>query len=464
MTVESDNEKGSWGGNLATDETRIEHGPTPAFPFGAGAEFGNRIRAVSCLCFICVQSVPEISRMTPAASMPQTWQSVAGSVLPYGRQSIDEDDIAAVIAALRSDWLTQGPAIERFERKVADHCGVKYAVAVANGTAALHIAAAAIDLKPGDRLWTSPNTFVASANCARYLGADVDFVDIDPRTYNLSVARLEEKLAAAAKSGRLPKVLAPVHFSGQSCEMEAIAALAKRHGIIVLEDAAHAIGASYRNQPIGSCAFSDLAIFSFHPVKIVTTAEGGMVVTNRADLYERLLLFRNHGITRDERLMEDASHGPWYYQQVELGWNYRLTDLQAALGESQMNKLKAFVARRRTLASRYDELLHDLPLVTPWQHPDIVSAWHLYVIRLCLDRLKKSRRQIVEELRAAGIGVQIHYIPVHTQPCYRRLGFKAGDFPEAEKYYAETISLPMFAGLTDADQEQVVKTLQRIIS
>lgn len=383
-------------------------------------------------------------------------------VIPYGRQLIDEDDIAAVVAVLRSDWLTQGPAIERFERKVADYCGVKYAVAVANGTAALHVAAAALDLKPGDFLWTSPNTFVASANCARYCGADVDFVDIDPRTYNMSVARLEEKLAAAAKSGRLPKVIVPVHFSGQSCEMEAIAALAKRHGIIVLEDAAHAIGASYRGRPVGSCAHSDLAIFSFHPVKIVTTAEGGMVVTNRTDLYERLLLFRSHGITRDPKLMEGESHGPWYYQQTELGWNYRLTDLQAALGESQMNKLDAFVARRRAIARRYGELLRDLPLVTPWQHPDSANAWHLYVIRLRLDRLRKTRRQIVEELRAAGIGVQIHYIPVHTQPYYRRLGFKDGDFPEAEKYYAETISLPMFAGLTDAEQERVVETLRGI--
>ena len=384
-------------------------------------------------------------------------------VIPYGRQLIDEDDIAAVVAALRSDWLTQGPAIERFERKVADYCGVKYAVAVANGAAALHIAAAALDLKPGDLLWTSPNTFVASANCARYLGADVDFVDIDPRTYNMSVARLEEKLAAAAKTGRLPKVLVPVHFSGQSCEMEAIAALAKRHGIAVLEDAAHAIGASYRGRPVGSCAHSDLAIFSFHPVKIVTTAEGGMVVTNRTDLYERLLLFRSHGITRDPKLMEGESHGPWYYQQTELGWNYRLTDLQAALGESQMNKLDAFVARRRAIARRYDELLRDLPLTTPWQHPDTANAWHLYVIRLRLDQLKKTRRQIVEELRAAGIGVQIHYIPVHTQPYYRRLGFREGDFPEAERYYAETISLPMFAALTDEDQERVVGTLKQTL-
>lgn len=384
-------------------------------------------------------------------------------VIPYGRQLIDEDDIAAVVAVLRSDWLTQGPAIERFERKVAEYCGVKYAVALANGTAALHVAAAALDLKPGDLLWTSPNTFVASANCARYLGADVDFVDIDPRTYNMSVARLEDKLSAAVKYGRLPKAIVPVHFSGQSCEMEAIAALAKRHGILVLEDAAHAIGASYRGRPVGSCEFSDLATFSFHPVKIITTAEGGMAVTNRADLYQRLLLFRSHGITRDSKLMEGESHGPWYYQQTELGWNYRLTDLQAALGESQMNKLDAFVVRRRAIAFRYDELLRDLPLVSPCQHPDTASSWHLYVIRLRLERRKKTRRQIVEELRAAGIGVQIHYIPVHTQPYYRRLGFKDGDFPESEKYYAETISLPMFAGLTDEDQERVVQTLKVVL-
>jgi len=385
-------------------------------------------------------------------------------VIPYGRQLIDEDDIANVVATLRSDWLTQGPAIERFERKVAAHCGVKHAVAVANGTAALHIAAAALGFQPDDLLWTSPNTFVASANCARYCGADVDFVDIDPRTYNLSVARLAEKLAAAAQTGtRLPKAIVPVHFSGQSCEMEPIAALAQRYGIAVLEDASHAIGGSYRGRPVGCCEFSDLATFSFHPVKIVTTAEGGMVVTNRTDLYERLLLFRSHGITRDAKFMEGESHGPWYYQQAELGWNYRLTDLQAALGECQMNKLDAFVARRAALARRYDELLADLPLTVPWQHPDTANAWHLYVIRLRLDRLKKTRRQIVEELRAAGIGVQIHYIPVHTQPYYRRLGFRDGDFPEAEKYYAETISLPMFAALKDAEQEKVVDTIKGVL-
>ncbi len=401
--------------------------------------------------------------MIPADSNTPPWQSVSGPILPYGRQSIDEDDIAAVVAVLRSNWLTQGPAIDRFERKIADYCGVKYAVAVANGTAALHIAAAALDLRPSDCLWTSPNTFVASANCARYLGADVDFVDIDPRTYNLGVTKLEEKLSTAAKAGRLPKVIVPVHFAGQSCEMEAIAALARRYGIIVLEDAAHAIGASYRGRPVGSCAHSDLAIFSFHPVKIITTGEGGMVVTNRADLYERLLRLRSHGITRDPKHMEGESHGPWYYQQTELGWNYRLTDLQAALGESQMNKLDAFVARRRALALRYDELLRDLPLITPWQHSDTASAWHLYVIRLRLDLLKKTRRQIVEELRAAGIGVQIHYIPVHTQPYYRRLGFKDGDFPEAEQYYAETISLPMFPGLTDAEQARAAETLKIIL-
>lgn len=386
------------------------------------------------------------------------------SFLPYGRQSIDEADIAAVVAVLRSDWLTQGPLIERFERKVADYCGAKHAVAVANGTAALHIAAAALDLQNGDSLWTSPNTFVASANCARYCGASVDFVDIDPRTYNMSVAQLQRKLIAAAKEGRLPKAVVPVHFAGQSCEMEAISKLAAEYKFAVIEDAAHAVGARFRGVPVGDSAFSDMATFSFHPVKIVTTAEGGMVVTNRTDLYERLLLLRNHGITREERFLENPSHGPWYYEQTALGWNYRLTDLQCALGVSQMDKLETFVTRRRAIARRYDELLRDIPVTTPWQHPETESSWHLYVIRLALDRIRKTRRDVVTQLRERGIGVQIHYIPVHTQPYYRKLGFAPGQFPEAERYYEEAISLPIFPAMTDADQDRVVTALREILS
>lgn len=383
--------------------------------------------------------------------------------IPYGRQLIDEADIAAVEAVLRSDWLTQGPAIERFERKVADYCGAKHAVAVSSATAALHIGALALDLKPGTTLWTSPNTFVASANCARYCGADVDFVDIDPRTYNLSPARLAEKLEHAAKAGKLPNVIVPVDFAGQSCEMEAIHRLAQQHGIAVMQDASHAIGARYQGRPTGDCRFSDLTVFSFHPVKIITTGEGGLLTTNRTDLYEQLIRLRSHGITRDSQFMTGAPHGPWYYEQIELGFNYRLTDIQAALGASQMDKLDTFVTRRRDLARRYDELLRDLPITLPWQHPDTDSSWHLYVIRLQLNRLQRTHREIFEALRAAGVGVQLHYIPVHLQPYYRQLGFKTGDFTEAEEYYGEAISLPMFAGLKDEDQQRVVETLKCVL-
>lgn len=383
--------------------------------------------------------------------------------IPYATQWIDEGDIEAVIRVLRSDWLTQGPTIERFERRVAEYCGAKYAVAVCNGTAALHLGALALGMGPGDSLWTSPNTFVASANCALYCGGGVDFVDIDPRTYNLSVEKLTEKLEASAQQGRLPKVVVPVHFSGQPCEMEAIGTLAERYGFAVMEDASHAVGARYRGVPVGACQFSDLAVFSFHPVKIITTGEGGMVLTNREDLYERLLRLRTHGITRDPRRLRGESHGPWYYQQLDLGYNYRMTDLQAALGMSQMERVEQFLARRRSLVGRYDDLLSTMPLRLPWQHPDARSSWHLYVVRLQRDRITKTHRQVFEGLRAAGIGVNLHYIPVHTQPYYAQLGFRPGQFPEAERYYAEAISLPMFASLTDADQTRVVETLARLL-
>ncbi len=383
--------------------------------------------------------------------------------LPYGRQWITEADIKAVTDVLRSDWLTQGPAIERFERKVAEYCGAKHTVAVSSATAALHIGALSLGLGPGDRLWTSPNTFVASANCARYCGAEVDFVDIDPRTYNLSIAKLTAKLEQAAKEGKLPKVVVPVDFAGQSCELDKLKPLADKYGFAIMQDASHAIGARYHGQPTGDGRFSDLTIFSFHPVKIITTGEGGMVVTNRTDLYEKLIRLRTHGITRDPKLLTQESHGGWYYEQLELGYNYRITDLQAALGASQMERLEEFVTRRRALADRYSELLKSFPLTLPHQHPDTNSSWHLYVIRLQLDRIQKSHRQVFEELRANGIGVQLHYIPVHTQPYYRELGFKSGDFPEAEKYYGEAISLPMFAAMTDADQDRVVETLKQIL-
>jgi UDP-4-amino-4,6-dideoxy-N-acetyl-beta-L-altrosamine transaminase len=365
---------------------------------------------------------------------------------------------------LRSDWITQGPAIERFEKLVAEYCGAKYAVAVSSATAALHIACLAAGLGIGDILWTSPNTFVASANCGLYCGADVDFVDIDPHTYNLSVEVLEQKLARAELEGKLPKVVVPVHFAGQSCEIERILALSRKYGFTILEDASHAIGARYQDNPVGSCLFSDMAVFSFHPVKIITTGEGGMVVTNREDLYEKLIRLRTHGITRNPELMQGESHGLWYYQQLELGFNYRMTDIQAALGASQMQRLDEFVSRRRHLAARYNQLLSDFPLVLPWQHPDTESSWHLYVIRLKLDEIGKTHRQVFEELRQAEIGVNLHYIPVHTQPYYQNLGFKWGDFPQAEQYYQEAISLPIYYGLSDENQDQVGAVLRNILS
>jgi UDP-4-amino-4,6-dideoxy-N-acetyl-beta-L-altrosamine transaminase len=384
--------------------------------------------------------------------------------IPYGRQDINQADIDAVIEVLRSDYLTQGPAIDRFERMVADYCGVKYAVAVASATAGLHIACLAAGLGSGDLLWTVPNTFVASANCGLYCGATVDFVDIDPKTYNLSISALTEKLAIAAERGKLPKILIPVHFAGQSCDLEAVAKLSQQYGFQVIEDAAHGIGGRYRDRPIGCCEFSDLTVFSFHPVKIITTAEGGMVTTNNQDLYDRLIRLRSHGITRDPRFMEGESDGPWYYQQLELGYHYRITDLQAALGSSQMERLDAFVNRRHELVERYNVELKGLPLTTPYQHPDTYPSWHLYPIRLQLDRIKLSHREVFEALRAAEIGVNVHYIPVHTQPYYQRLGFKWGDFPESERYYQEEISLPLYYSLSDGRQDRVIAVLREILS
>lgn len=386
-----------------------------------------------------------------------------GDYIPYGRQNITQQDIDSVVAVLRSDWLTQGPLIAQFEQAVAAYCGARYAVAVSSATAALHIACLAAGLGAGHSLWTSPNTFVASANCGLYCGATVDFVDIDPKTYNMSVDQLEYKLDQAANQECLPKILVPVHFAGQSCEMETIRNLAQRYGVRVIEDASHAIGGKYRQETIGSCSFSDMTIFSFHPVKIITTGEGGMVLTNQAKLYKKLIRARTHGITRDPALLKGESHGPWYYQQLELGYNYRITDLQAALGISQLQRINSFIEKRSWLAERYNKLLRDLPLILPWQHPDTLSSWHLYVVRLKLDALSKTHYQIFEALRRADIGVNLHYIPVHTQPYYRQLGFTWGDFPKAEQYYREAISLPLYYGLTQVHQDRVVQALYDII-
>ena len=382
------------------------------------------------------------------------------SAIPYGRQSISEEDIAAVTAVLRSDWLTQGPMIERFEQAVAQRCEAMHGVAVCNATAALHIACLALDLGPGDLLWTSPNTFVASANCARYCGADVDFVDIDPHTLNLSVPALATKLDIAKRAGRLPKILVPVAFAGQSCDMAAIQVLARRYGFKVIEDASHAIGARYAGQPVGSGAQADITVFSFHPVKIVTTGEGGLLTTKDAALAERLRRLRSHGITRDPGLLQDQAQGGWYYEQLELGFNYRMTDIQAALGLSQLERLVLFITRRRALVQRYRELLAEVPVGLIGDQAGAESAWHLFPIRVDGGQ----RAHVFAGMRAAGIGVNLHYIPVHLQPYYRALGFAPGDFPEAERYYAQALSLPLYADLSEAQQDRVVQTLATLLN
>lgn len=381
-------------------------------------------------------------------------------MIRYGQQDITEDDIDAVVAVMKSINLTQGPAIPQFEQSVLAHTSAKHAVAVNSATSALHIACLALGLGPGDALWTTPNTFVASANCALYCGAQVDFVDIDPKTYNLCPKALETKLIEAEKAGRLPKIVVPVHLCGQPCDMIAIHALSIRYGFKIIEDASHAIGGKYRGEFIGNCHYSDITVFSFHPVKIITTAEGGMALTNNDELATRMGLLRSHGITRDPALMTRPMDGPWYYQQVALGYNYRMTDIQAALGVSQMTRLDRYVARRHEIAERYGQLLADLPLTLPWQHPDSYSAFHLYVVRLQLDNIQRTHLQVFEALRAKDILVNLHYIPVHTQPYYQKMGFKQGDYPHAERYYLEAISLPMYPTLTDAEQDEVVSALR----
>jgi len=384
-------------------------------------------------------------------------------MIPYGRQDINQQDIDAVVDVLESDFLTQGPQVPLFEQAVMNVCGAHYAVAVNSATSALHIACLALGLGKGDWLWTTPNTFVASANCGLYCGAQVDFVDIDPRTYNLCAKELEKKLIAADKVGTLPKVVVPVHFSGQPCDMQAIHVLAEKYGFKVIEDASHAIGGKYQGEPIGNCHYSDITVFSFHPVKIITTAEGGMATTNSPELAQKLDLLRSHGITRDADLMTKPMDGPWYYQQVDLGFNYRMTDLQAALGVSQMQRLDNFVAKRHELAQRYDTLLKDLPVTLPWQHPDSYSGLHLYVIRLQLDKINKTHLEVFEGLREAGILVNLHYIPVHMQPYYQEMGFEEGQFPQAEQYYREAISIPMFPTMTEEQQNEVVAVLGELL-
>ncbi|MGM0953502.1 MAG: UDP-4-amino-4,6-dideoxy-N-acetyl-beta-L-altrosamine transaminase [Pseudomonadota bacterium] len=384
-------------------------------------------------------------------------------MIPYGRQEIDQSDVDAVVEVLTSDYLTQGPKVPEFESKIADYVGASHAVAVNSGTSALHVACKALGLGADDWLWTTPITFVASANCGLYCEAQVDFVDIDPATWNLCPKALEEKLVQAERAGRLPAIVVVVHLCGEPCDMQAIGELAQRYGFHVVEDASHALGARYQGEPIGCCRYSDVAVFSFHPVKTITTAEGGMAVTNSKTLARDMALLRSHGITRDPGQMTHEPDGPWYYQQVELGFNYRMTDLQAALGISQADKLERLVARRHELALRYDRLLASFPLVRPYRNPENYSGMHLYVVRLKTDEVARTHRDVFERLRDQGIGVNLHYIPVHTQPYYQALGFEPDDFPEAMNYYRQAITLPLFGTMQDSEQDQVVDALAKAL-
>jgi len=384
-------------------------------------------------------------------------------MIPYGRQDINQEDIDNVLRVLKSDFLTQGPKVPSFERAVSSKVGAKHALAVNSATSALHIACLSLGLEEGDSLWTTPISFVASANCGLYCGANVDFVDIDPQTYNLCPKELEKKLLKAEQTKSLPKILVVVHLCGQSCDMRSINRLAKRFDFKVIEDASHAIGGKYQGSYIGGCEYSDISIFSFHPVKIITTAEGGMALTNDDDLAQKMDLYRSHGVTRDENLMTKISDGPWYYQQIALGFNYRMTELQAALGLSQLQRLDDYVSRRNELADTYDSLLQDLPVKVPWQHPDSISARHLYVIRLDLPQTSVSHRDCFLKMRELGVGVNLHYIPIHLQPFYSDMGFEVGYLPEAEQYYSEAISLPLYPALSDQDLNFVVSSLRKVI-
>jgi len=384
-------------------------------------------------------------------------------MIPYGKHDIQESDIEAVVKVLRSDFLTQGSVVPQFEKQLCDYTGSSYAVAVNSATSALHIACLSLGLEKGDWLWTSPNSFVASANCGLYCGAKIDFIDIDVKTYNLSIDKLEKKLICAKKEKKLPKIVIPVHFAGQSCDMKRIHSLSKQYGFKIIEDAAHAIGGRYLDGPIGGCQYSDITVFSFHPVKIITTAEGGLATTNSKKLTEKMQLYRSHGITRNQQLVTEKVDGDWYYQQVVLGFNYRMTELQAALGVSQMKRLDRFVSSRHILRKRYDMLLRDLPITIPFQHKNNYSALHLYPIKIDFKRIGKSREKIFNELRASGVGVNVHYIPIHTQPYYKQFGFHKGDFPNAELYYHETISIPIFHAMTMEQQDTIVGILKKVL-
>jgi len=384
--------------------------------------------------------------------------------IKYGRQDITKEDIAAVVDVLKSDLLTQGPIVPKFEKAISSYTGASYAVAVNSATSALHIACMALDLGAGDSLWTTPNTFVASSNCAIYCGARVDFVDIDPLTYNMSVKKLKEKLIIAKKNNSLPKILVPVHLSGQSCEMREIKKLSVEYNFKIIEDASHAIGASYLKSKVGSCEFSDITVFSFHPVKIITTGEGGMALTNDPILANRMRQHRSHGITSNTNEMIDRPENElWNYQQIQLGYNYRMTDIAASLGLSQLDRLQDIIQKRHQIADRYNNELASLPLQIPWQHPDTFSSYHLYIIRLDLNNIEKSHPQIHDELCDLGILVNFHYIPVYRQPFYEEMGFKKNYCPESERYHEQALSIPMYPTLLIEEQDRVISTLKKVI-
>ena len=380
--------------------------------------------------------------------------------IPYGKQDISEDDIQSVVDVLKSDWLTQGPVVPNFESAIADLVGCKYAVAANSATSSLHLACKALEIGAGDIVWTSPISFVASSNCALYCGANVDFVDIDIKTYNMDVSKLKEKLVLAESNGTLPKCVIPVHLAGRPCDMRAIKDLSKKYGFKIIEDASHAIGASYEKSPVGSCQYSDITVFSFHPVKIITSGEGGMALTNDHSLSMKMALLRSHGITRDKNIMADVPHGPWYYEQIDLGFNYRMTDISAALGLSQLSNLAKFVEQRNSLADRYDEMLGDSPFVIPSRDAVSVSSFHLYIIRATGNDPRSNHKILFEKLQSSGIGVNLHYIPIYKHPYYRNIGFSQDLCPAAELYYKSAISIPLFPGLTFEQQDYIVKTLK----
>ena len=385
-------------------------------------------------------------------------------MIPYGRQEIIQDDIDAVTEVLKSDFLTQGEVVPEFENRIAQYCSANFAVAVNSATSALHLACLSLGLGKGDWLWTSPNSFVASANCGLYCGAKIDFVDIDPMTYNMSVESLEKKLVKAKINKTLPKIIIPVHFAGQSCEMKLINNLSKEYGFKVIEDASHAIGGQYLNEAVGSCKYSDITVFSFHPVKIITTAEGGLITTNSKPISEKIALLRSHGITRDNNLLLRKDEGSWYYEQIDLGLNYRMNELQAALGISQLKRLDEFIEKRHNIKTRYDDLLNGLPLQIPYQSDNVYSSLHLYPILLNLSRISKSHLKVFNELRDSGVGVNLHYIPIHLQPYYQNFGFKEGDFPNAEDYYSREITLPLFSSMSLIQHDKVIEILWKVLS